>query len=84
MAEPTALELETLTYTILGEARGEGVDGMSMVANVIRNRAESGLFPSSPYDVAMQGEGTQFDPAVVEAFFRHAGDIAAIRERWKG
>ena len=60
MADPTALEIETLTYTILGEARGEGVEGMSMVANVIRNRAESGLFPSNPYDVALQGEGTQF------------------------
>ncbi len=54
MADPTALEIETLTYTILGEARGEGVEGMSMVANVIRNRAESGLFPSNPYDVALE------------------------------
>ena len=54
MAEPTALELETLTYTILGETRGEGVDGMSMVANVIRNRAESGLYSSSPYEVALE------------------------------
>jgi N-acetylmuramoyl-L-alanine amidase len=54
MADPTALEIETLTYTILGEARGEGVDGMSMVANVIRNRAESGLYSSNPYDVALE------------------------------
>ncbi len=28
------------------------------------------------------GAGTQFDPAVVEAFFRHEQEIIAIRERW--
>ena len=33
--------------------------------------------------VIRQGAGSQFDPAVVEAFFRNAEAIATIREHWK-
>ena len=49
-----ARDLETLTYTLLGEARGEGVEGMVAVANVIRNRSRSGVYPSNPVDVVLQ------------------------------
>lgn len=47
----TAADIETLTYTLLGEARGEGPIGMLGVANVIRNRADSGIYPSDPVEV---------------------------------
>jgi len=33
--------------------------------------------------IIREGAGTQFDPQVVEAFFRHTEDIWAIRERWR-
>ncbi len=35
------------------------------------------------HEIIREGAGTQFDPQVVEAFFRHTVDIAAIRERWR-
>lgn len=38
--------------TLWGEARGEGVEGMKAVANVIRNRADS--LKKSPKDVVLQ------------------------------
>jgi len=49
-----------LALTLVGEASGEGATGMEAVAWVIRNRANSGKFPSNPVDVVMQGDGTQF------------------------
>ncbi len=49
-----ARDLQTLTYTLLGEAAGEGVEGMVGVANVIRNRANSGIYSSDPVEVTMQ------------------------------
>jgi N-acetylmuramoyl-L-alanine amidase len=52
--ELTAEDLQTLTYTLLGEARGEGLAGMYAVANVIRNRADSPAYPDNPVDVALQ------------------------------
>jgi N-acetylmuramoyl-L-alanine amidase len=39
---------------VLGEARGEGMDGMEAVAAVIRNRTNSGQFPNDPAAVALQ------------------------------
>lgn len=47
-------DLETLTYTLLGEARGEGAEGMLAVANVIRNRMDSPIYPDDPVEVATQ------------------------------
>lgn len=48
-------EIATLTRTVLGEAGGEGVAGMTAVANVINNRSLSnGLYPANPADVALQ------------------------------
>lgn len=45
----------TLTRTLLGEAVGDGVPGMTAVANVINNRSLSnGLYPANPVDVALQ------------------------------
>ncbi|MDQ7835700.1 MAG: response regulator [Humidesulfovibrio sp.] len=35
------------------------------------------------HQIIREGAGTQFDPRVVEAFFRHTKEIWAIRERWK-
>lgn len=50
----TAVQRDLITRTVLGEASGEGPDGMAAVANVIKNRAASGQFPSDPGEVATQ------------------------------
>lgn len=39
---PSKADVETMARTILGEARGEGWDGMVAVGNVIKNRAKIG------------------------------------------
>lgn len=54
MAELTDAQRDTLIRTVLGEARGEGLDGMAAVAQVIQNRANSGQYPSDPSEVALQ------------------------------
>lgn len=54
MAELTDAQRDTLIRTVLGEARGEGLDGMAAVAQVIQNRANSGKYPSDPAEVALQ------------------------------
>lgn len=54
MAELTEYQKDILVRTILGEARGEGVEGMAAVANNIRNRSNSGKFSSDPAKVALQ------------------------------
>ena len=51
-------ELRVLAWTLLGEAAGEGSLGMQAVAHVIRNRAESGRFPSNPAAVALQSSSS--------------------------
>lgn len=50
----TDYQKDILIKTALGEARGEGVDGMSDVIQVILNRANSGRYPSDPAEVALQ------------------------------
>lgn len=47
-------QIRILAQTLMGEARGEGYEGMRAVAHVIRNRANSGRFPSDPVSVALQ------------------------------
>lgn len=54
MAELTPYQRDILIKTVLGEARGEGVEGMSAVAHNILNRAQSGRFSSDPAQVALQ------------------------------
>lgn len=56
----TEEELRILAWTILGEAGGEGLAGMTAVAHVIRNRAQSGRYPSNPAAVALQNNGTEY------------------------
>ncbi|UYQ70960.1 cell wall hydrolase [Pelagibacterium flavum] len=43
-----------LAQTLLGEAGGEGLEGMIAVAHSINNRARSGRYPSDPVSVALQ------------------------------
>jgi len=50
----TEEEARILAWTLLGEAGGEGLSGMTAVAHVLRNRAASGRFPSNPASVALQ------------------------------
>lgn len=47
---------DILIRTALGEARGQGVEGMADVIQVILNRANSGQFPSDPAAVALQNK----------------------------
>jgi N-acetylmuramoyl-L-alanine amidase len=54
MADLTPQQLDVLARTVLGEARGEGQLGMQAVAHNIRNRANSGQYPSDPAAVALQ------------------------------
>lgn len=54
MAELSPYQRDILIRTALGEARGEGVDGMADVVHVILNRANSGRFPTDPAEVALQ------------------------------
>jgi hypothetical protein len=53
---------EIAAYTLLGEAGGEGPEGMAAVAHVLKNRAESGQYPSNIGAVALQHsrKGYQF------------------------
>lgn len=75
MADLTPYQRDILIRTALGEARGEGVEGMADVIQTIFNRARSGEYPSDPAAVALQdrqystwnkGEGgnnpQQFEP----------------------
>jgi len=47
-------QINTLTWTVLGEAGGESVEGQAAVAHVIKNRSESGRFSKDPAKVAKQ------------------------------
>ena len=40
------------------------------------------MSPDKAGELLRAGAGTQFDPAVVDAFFRNEAEIIAIRERW--
>lgn len=52
--ELTEEELRVLAHTILGEAAGEGPEGMTAVMNVIMNRAADPRYPDNPAMVALQ------------------------------
>lgn len=54
--ELTDYQRDILIRTALGEAAGEGKEGMAAVLHVILNRANSGQFPSDPADVALQNK----------------------------
>jgi len=71
--------------------RGEDIPLEARIVSVVD--VHDALCSVRPYKDAMdfeqalailrEGAGTQFDPAVIEAFVRHAADIQDIRERWK-
>lgn len=89
MAELTPYQRDVLIRTALGEARGEGAEGMADVVQVILNRANSGKFPSDPARVALQpkqfstwnaGEGgnnpQQFSPNSAE--YKRAAEVVDL------
>ena len=47
-------EIGAVANTILGEARGEGVHGMALVADVIHTRLNSPAYPNTPLAVVKQ------------------------------
>lgn len=55
----TASDTEMLVYTLLGEAEGEGTDGMRAVASTIVNRTRAEGFPDDPVSVVSAPK--QFD-----------------------
>ena len=62
-AQPIATggdQWECLTTALYFEARGETVEGMFAVGEVILNRVDSGKFPSTVCGVINQGTGRQF------------------------
>lgn len=83
-------ELACLTEAVYFEARGESINGQIAVAEVIVNRAESPLFPSSVCDVISQGSeklnSCQFsykcdgEPEYMSdrKSFRRAADVAIL------
>lgn len=50
----TSYQRDIITRTVLGEARASSPSGMQAVANVIKNRSESGRYPGNPASVALQ------------------------------
>lgn len=89
----TQEQLDIITRTVLGEARGEGELGMVAVAHNIRNRSLSGKFPDDPAKVALQpyqystwnkGEGgnnpQQFSPSSRQ--YQNARKL--VEEVWGG
>lgn len=50
-------DLDCLTQAAYYEARGEGLDGMRAVTQVVLNRARHGAFPNSVCGVVFQGAG---------------------------
>jgi hypothetical protein len=54
MAGLSNAEKQALVSVVLGEARGEGPKGMTAVAQVIKNRMESGKYPNSALSVIAQ------------------------------
>lgn len=55
-SELTPYQRDILIRTALGEARGQGVEGMADVIQTIFNRANSGQYPSDPAAVALQNK----------------------------
>ena len=47
-------DAQTLTLTLLGEARGEAVEGRIAVASVVRNRVNDERWPDTFKDVCLQ------------------------------
>lgn len=45
MTAPTTNDVDVLARTLYGEARGDGIAGMTAVANVVMNRVAAGHFP---------------------------------------
>lgn len=75
----TAEDVETLTLTLLGEARGEGPIGMLAVGNVIRSRADSAFYPNDPVRVVRQPRHfSAWDDGQVEAARREAPPSSAL------
>lgn len=53
-ADYTQTDIQTVAATILGEARGEGSQGMLLVADVIYTRMLSPQWPATPVEVCTQ------------------------------
>ena len=60
----TATPVETIARTILGEARGEGLIGMALVADVVHERSiRSGKSPEEICTAPRQFAGQKYQPS---------------------
>ncbi|SDF87966.1 Cell Wall Hydrolase [Limimonas halophila] len=66
-----AEDLHAAALTLIGEARGEGRDGMTAVAWVIRNRVADPRWPGRPARVARE-------PKQFSAWNRRAGNLGNL------
>ena len=77
-------ELQALYRIVYAEARGEGIKGMTLVANVIFNRLNHPNFPNDIIGVIFQGAtsnsngAVQFAPTVDGSFFLDSTSHEAI------
>lgn len=53
---PDSETLDILAWTMLGEAANQGDEGLAAIANVIQNRAASGIYPTDLKKVALQNK----------------------------
>lgn len=57
-------EFDVLCHLVTGEAQGENDQAQIAVAQVVLNRMESHLFPSTVYNVIYQNNPVQFSPTI--------------------
>lgn len=82
-------DLEVLLRIVEAEAGNEDEEGKLLVANVVLNRVESDLFPSTVKDVVFQREKgvTQFSPVSNGSYYRvkvSEGTREAVERALKG
>ena len=79
MAISYALQVACLTQALYHEARGESIAGQEMVAQVIRNRVHSPMFPDDYCSVIKQPGQFSFNPnkgMIERGAYERAHDVA--------
>ena len=64
----TIQDIALLSALVWRESRGEPYEGQVAVANVLFNRINSNYYPDTVYDVAYQGNGSQFNAVKADDF----------------
>jgi len=82
---PLSNELDCLAKTVYFEARNQSVEGQMKVAQVVRERIKSKLYPNQICDVVNQPRQFKHDGIIhnIKAY-NLAYKIAFLSERWRG